>query len=84
MIAPYDLAKMDITQLNRVIVEAKPRAYADRITFITLILQNAFEPLMDDNYLKPRMANLTRQPHLQISRERISTTKVWKRPTTRL
>jgi hypothetical protein len=32
MIAPYDLAKWDITQLNRVI-EAERRAYADRNYF---------------------------------------------------
>jgi gamma-glutamyltranspeptidase/glutathione hydrolase len=54
-----------------VIVEAERRAYADRNYFLGDPVKMPLNALMDDNYLKQRMANfsLTRQPHLQISKK---------------
>jgi gamma-glutamyltranspeptidase/glutathione hydrolase len=63
MIAPYDLAKMghNSTKSIQVIVEAERRAYADRNYFLgdPDFVKMPLNALMDDNYLKQRMANFS-------------------------
>jgi gamma-glutamyltranspeptidase/glutathione hydrolase len=63
MIAPYDLAKMghNSAQAIQVIVEAERRAYADRSYFLgdPDFVKIPLNTLMDDNYLKQRMASFS-------------------------
>jgi gamma-glutamyltranspeptidase/glutathione hydrolase len=63
MIAPYDLAKMghNSTKSIQVIVEAERRAYADRNYFLgdPDFVKMPLNALMDDNYLKQRMATFS-------------------------
>ncbi|MEZ7498606.1 gamma-glutamyltransferase [Flavobacterium sp. Arc3] len=63
MIAPYDLAKMghNSPQAIQVIVEAERRAYADRSYFLgdPDFVKIPLKALMDDNYLKQRMADFS-------------------------
>jgi gamma-glutamyltranspeptidase/glutathione hydrolase len=63
MIAPYDLAKMghNSAQAIQVIVEAERRAYADRSYFLgdPDFVKIPLNTLMNDNYLKQRMASFS-------------------------
>lgn len=63
MVAPYDLAKMghNSSQAIQVIVEAERRAYADRSYFLgdPDFVKIPLNALMDDNYLKQRMADFS-------------------------
>jgi gamma-glutamyltranspeptidase/glutathione hydrolase len=63
MIAPYDLAAMghNSAPAIQVIVEAERRAYADRSYFLgdPDFVKMPLNALMDDDYLKQRMANFS-------------------------
>jgi gamma-glutamyltranspeptidase/glutathione hydrolase len=62
MIAPYDLSKMghNSPEAIQIIVEAERRAYADRNFFLgdPDYVKMPLKQLMDDTYLKNRMASL--------------------------